>query len=121
MAQAVLKGETQGYTDHPQLERFYNHKEPLPAISAYLKHIYEEANERGFNFDERKIGDKKVKIDKIAVSDEQLMFEFNHLKNKLLERDLEAYNGLVGIDQPDAHPLFVVKKGSIANWERIRN
>ena len=39
LAQAVLRGETRGYRNHPQLERFKNHSATLAAISHYLKGI----------------------------------------------------------------------------------
>ncbi|HQT25728.1 MAG TPA: pyrimidine dimer DNA glycosylase/endonuclease V, partial [Burkholderiales bacterium] len=35
LAQAVLRGETQGYRNHPQLDRFRNAEAPLAAISSY--------------------------------------------------------------------------------------
>ncbi|AGL50273.1 pyrimidine dimer DNA glycosylase/endonuclease V [Thermotoga maritima] len=36
LAKKVLEGKTRGYRNHPQLERFKNHSEPLKAINAYL-------------------------------------------------------------------------------------
>ncbi|MDH4286765.1 MAG: pyrimidine dimer DNA glycosylase/endonuclease V, partial [Gallionella sp.] len=43
LAQAVLRGETRGYRNHPQLDRFRSHSAPLAAISLYLKAIHGEA------------------------------------------------------------------------------
>ena len=56
LARAVLRGETKGYRHHPQLERFSLHASPRSAINAYLRAVYEEAVERGYEFDRRKIG-----------------------------------------------------------------
>ena len=36
LAQAVLRGETRGYLNHPQLDRFKNHPAPRAAISRLL-------------------------------------------------------------------------------------
>ena len=47
LAKAVLRGETRGYTRHPQLERFSEHPQPRLAINAYLAAIHDEATRRG--------------------------------------------------------------------------
>jgi len=36
LAQKVLRGETRGYTRHPQLTRFQAQPEPVQAIATYL-------------------------------------------------------------------------------------
>lgn len=43
LAKAVLRGETRGYTHHPQLERFAHHSNPRAAIDAYLASVHAEA------------------------------------------------------------------------------
>ena len=55
LAQAVLRGETRGYRNHPQMDRFKNSTAPLAAISLYLKGIHAEAVARGYTFDKSKI------------------------------------------------------------------
>ncbi len=50
LAQNVLLGKTKGYKNHPQLERFKEHENPLAAIGSYLLYVQEEASERGYNF-----------------------------------------------------------------------
>jgi len=119
LAQKVLHGQTVGYLHHPQLERFSGHANPMAAIGLYLAHIYDEALDRGYNFQINKIIKRNAEAAKIVVSDEQMLFEFNHLKNKLLERDLEAYKNIMSVKTPEPHPLFTVKNGPIANWEVI--
>ena len=55
LAQAVLRGETRGYRNHPQLDRFKNLTAPLAAISVYLEGIHLQAVARGCTFDKSKI------------------------------------------------------------------
>ena len=55
LAQAVLREETRGYRQHPQLERFKRHPTPLAAIARYLQAVQAEATRRGYAFDVNKI------------------------------------------------------------------
>src|SRR6476659_494899 len=55
LAQAVLRGRTRGYRNHPQLSRFRALPDPLAAIAAYLNGIREEATSRGYSFDAARI------------------------------------------------------------------
>lgn len=87
LAQAVLKGKTKGYKNHPQLERFKRYEKPLEAICAYLKEIATEAKRRGYNFSEKKLDCKSSIPQKICIKKGQLQYEFEHLKNKLIKRD----------------------------------
>src|SRR5690606_38318212 len=52
LARAVLRGDTRGYTRHPQLERFREHPEPEQAINAYLAVVHDDACRRGYCFDQ---------------------------------------------------------------------
>src|SRR5215471_13078795 len=56
LAQAVLKGQTRGYTHHPQLVRFKQTRNPTQAIASYLQAVHDEAAARGYNFDRKRIG-----------------------------------------------------------------
>ena len=56
LAQKVLRGATRGYKHHPQLLRFAGQKNPPEALAAYLKAVHDEAVERDYKFDARKIG-----------------------------------------------------------------
>jgi hypothetical protein len=56
LARNVLEGNTKGYKNHPQLNRFKTAKEPLNCINSYLKFFWEEAKERNYNFNESKFG-----------------------------------------------------------------
>jgi len=48
LARAVLRGETKGYRNHPQLDRFRSHAASVSAINTYLARVYDEAVARGY-------------------------------------------------------------------------
>ena len=114
LAQAVLAGETKGYTRHPQLERF---RAASGLIGQYLACVADEADRRGYAFDRSKIraGDVKVRV---SVTRGQLAFEWEHLCAKLRARNIELYRAAAKIDAPRPHPCFRVVRGGIAEWER---
>lgn len=116
LAQAVLKGETQGYKHHPQLTRFKNAKQPLAALTAYLWEVQQEAVRRGYKFDPRKLG-RKRKVPKIPVTRGQLAYEWKHLKKKLWRRDRQAYRRAMKAGVPKPHASFRVVPGGIEDWE----
>ena len=82
LAQAVLRGTTKGYKNHPQLDRFKTHPKPLMAIAYYLYEVSEEATRRGYIFDTSKIG-LTGNTPAIQTTSGQLEFENRHLLNKL--------------------------------------
>ena len=52
LAQKVLRGETRGYTRHPQLARFHAQPDPLRLIAALSRRLLaKEASRRGYAFD----------------------------------------------------------------------
>lgn len=61
LAQKVLSGETEGYTNHPQLERLKKQENPLGAIATYLFPIRKEGQKREYNFDRSKIEEKQLR------------------------------------------------------------
>ncbi|MEW6600250.1 MAG: pyrimidine dimer DNA glycosylase/endonuclease V [Nitrospirota bacterium] len=117
LAQKVLLGETKGYRNHPQLERFRVTSAPVGSIAAYLKEVYEESLRRGFRFDKNKINRKRTKK-KINVTRGQVDFEIEHLKRKIKSRDKEKYKEIKMIKKMDVNPLFIVKAGDIESWEK---
>ena len=117
LAQAVLRGKTKGYRHHPQLERFTSHGSPRLAINAYLGSIHEEAVSRGYNFDRKKIGPIHP-VSRIGVSDGQLLHEWRHLLQKLSSRSPSWHARWRSVSNPAAHPLFRVRPGPKAAWER---
>src|SRR5690348_4497397 len=85
LAQKVLLGKTKGYRHHPQLIRFQAHAKPAVALAAFLKAVHEEATRRGYAFDGSKIGRCRVVIE-IEETDGQLLYEWEHLRQKLKRR-----------------------------------
>jgi len=117
LAQAVLGGRTRGYTQHPQLIRFREHARPLDAIASYLHEIALEADRRGYRFDVSKLP-RRRDTHPLIVTRGQLLFEWEHLQNKLRARNEEWLAQALRVKRPRAHPSFVIVRGSIADWER---
>lgn len=119
LARAVLRGETRGYTNHPQLQRFREHASPLLAIDAYLADVHAEATARGYDFDRSKIG-PLVAVTPIAVARGQMAIEWEHLLAKLAGRSPKLHERWRAETEPAAHPLFRVGPGPVAPWERAQ-
>lgn len=117
LARAVLRGLTAGYRHHPQLERFNAHASPRSAISAYLHAVCDEADARGYAFDRSKAGPRRA-VTSVAVTRGQLAFEWTHLMSKLARRNPALYRRWRGESTPACHPLFRVRAGGVAAWER---
>lgn len=118
LAKNVLEGNTKGYKNHPQLNRFKAVEKPLEAINQYLTEVWDEATRRGYNFDRTKIDFDFQKI-KIDVTTGQLQYEFNHLLKKLEQRDPERYKQFEKLKMVDCAEIFDVKEGEIEKWEII--
>lgn len=119
LAKAVLLGQTTGYRNHPQLERFQAHARPEVAINTYLALVFDEAETRGYHFDRRKVGSTSGRIT-IRASSGQLAYEWQHLLAKLKDRSRDRFEKLC-VEKPEAHPLFRVVAGPIASWEREKS
>ncbi len=117
LARAVLRGETHGYTRHPQLERFKAHAQPRLAINSYLAAVHAEATRRGYAFDGSKLGPVRT-IRPIPVSSGQLALEWSHLQHKLAIRSPALLSQWAGVAIPVCHPLFRCRPGPVASWER---
>ena len=117
LAKAVLSGETRGYKNHPQLERFKSQPDPQAAINTYLSEVYREAERRGYHFDIRKL-DATHSRKKILVTDGQLRYEWNHLQSKLLHRDPPRHERNASVTDIQQHPLMEVVPGEVQSWER---
>jgi Pyrimidine dimer DNA glycosylase len=118
LAQAVLAGQTKGYTSHPQLIRFRQTSAPLSFIAAYLRAVQAEAGRRGYCFDAARIG-PGLAGSCIPVTVGQLVFEAVHLRKKLEVRAPVwlAENRLPELPRP--HPLFMVVDGGVEDWEKL--
>lgn len=120
LARAVLRGDTKGYTRHPQLERFRSHGKTPSAIEFYLAAVFEDALSRGYSFDRSKIG-QFGPAEQIAATTGQIEFEWQHLLAKLSARSPLIYEKMRDIADPDCHPLFRKIDGQIEQWERGQN
>ena len=118
LAQAVLNGETRGYTHHPQLKRFQESAAPRSALAAYLRVVHAESVRRGYHFDGSKIGPGE-NAELIAVTRGQLNYEWEHLKAKLQRRDPAGWEQIKLLTRPAPHPLFRIKPGPIEGWEVV--
>lgn len=119
LALKVLKGDTKGYTQHPQLLRFKNHTEPVTAISAYLHAVVDEAEVRNYSFKRDKLEPFSA-VEPIRVTSGQLQFETQHLKDKLKVRDAQRYILYQTITELTAHPLFTIFPGEVEVWEKSK-
>lgn len=121
LAKNVLSGLTRGYKNHPQLNRFYNHPEPIKAINCYLNLIWIEANSRGYNFDNKKISPIKLEdIELIPVTIGQVQYEFHHLKKKVEKRSKGWLNQIDGVKKIKANPIFKQEAGPVEAWEKTK-
>lgn len=117
LAQNVLLGKTKGYKYHPQLIRFQNHSDSISAIGSYLYYIFLEAEGRGYSFNVDKILQSKISINKIDVTDKQVEYEFRHLQNKLITRNIDKFNAINVTQNIEVHQFFNIIKGDIEKWE----
>ena len=116
LAQAVLAGKTRGYRHHPQLARFLQTSTPEQYIAAYLRPVHAEAVRRGYHFDAARIG-RSGTVLPLPVSRGQLEFERTHLARKLGKRTPAWLDPLEADGRPEAHPLFRIVAGGVAEWE----
>ncbi len=122
LAQAVLKGETKGYTQHPQLIRFKESTNPIIAINFYLYQVLQESIERGYKFNKTKcLNPEELPTlpDPIPVTSGQVAYEWEHLLAKLQTRDPQRYKQLQHQKNPLVHPLFKVVPGDVEDWEKL--
>ncbi|MFP3950873.1 MAG: pyrimidine dimer DNA glycosylase/endonuclease V [Candidatus Bathyarchaeia archaeon] len=119
LAQAVLLGKTEGWVNHPQLDRFKDHPQPVKAIGYYLIKIHEEATRRSYNYTLSKIQMPARDVKPISITDGQLVFEYKLLMDRLKIRTPEKFedNKGMGISIPTPHPIFDVVSGPPGRWE----
>jgi hypothetical protein len=118
LARAVLRGETRGYTHHPQLDRFRGERAPVSALDAYLSRVLDEARARGYHFDASKIRYRACGRRRIPITAGQLAHEWGHLMRKLRARDRPRFLA-ARARRPTAHPCFRIVAGGTASWERV--
>src|SRR5262249_45195884 len=119
LARAVLTGQTRGYKNHPQLERFKLQPDPVAALDTFLTAICDEADIRGYRFAREKLGDARVAWGSMTVTEGQLTLEWNHLSEKLSVRDPARRTAMTD-RSPVPHPLFRIVPGTVEPWERAQ-
>ena len=117
LAQAVLRGETKGYRNHPQLNRFKDQTDPAAALARYLQDVHAEATRRTYRFDGSKIHKPDTKA-RISVASGQVEYEWEHLRKKLQTRSPADFEKVAALVEPELHPMFDLQPGPIADWER---
>jgi hypothetical protein len=122
LAKCVLEGKTRGYKNHPQLIRFKKYENPLAAMNSFLYFVAKEAQRRNYNFDIGKLDLAKTFTEIIPVNRGQLVFELNHLCEKLKERDLKRYQLLCQKNKDNIliNPVFYMVEGQIEEWEKVK-
>jgi hypothetical protein len=118
LAQKVLSGNTKGYQHHPQLARFRDCMDPLAGIATYLEALAVEAERRDYAFKREKIIPARM-TGKIPVTCGQILYEWEHLQNKLARRDPAWLAQIAAVEQPEAHPLFEIVDGNVESWEKV--
>jgi hypothetical protein len=89
------------------------------AISTYLHALVDEAAARGYAFDRGLVLGAPDPSLRLEVTDRQLAYEWAHLRAKLAVRSPEVLRRWADVDVPDAHPLFHVVPGPLADWEVV--
>lgn len=106
-ARRLLKEETDGDSDHPQLTRFRETDHPADAIECYLQTVFEEARERDVSFDASKLH-TPVRNVRIEETEDRLLYEWHRLLDKLRERQPPLFRKIKDLERPDAHPMFTI-------------
>jgi len=120
LAQQVVRGQTTGYRNHPQLVRFRKTSDPLGCVAQYLQSVYEEAVRRGYQFDNTKIGSQRRREERLPETEGQLRYEWLHLKQKLSRRNPQFYQQCLRVELPEPHPLFAIVPGAVRDWEKTK-
>jgi hypothetical protein len=114
LAQKVLRGLTEGYRHHPQLERFRTTRDPAAGIATWLHGLADAADSRGYRFDRTRVA-LPAGPERLPLTDGQLASEWLHLRAKVEARDP---GWLVRLTAPRPHPIFDLVPGPVAAWER---
>ena len=118
LAQVVVQGKTKGWRNHPQLNRFKEHPEPLRAVGFYLHEIYRESQRRGYNYNFSKILRPVDVVEKIELNKGQIEYEFELLQGRLKERRPEKYSENLKVEEIQPHPIFTLRPGPPEPWEK---
>ena len=121
LGQAIILGKTKGWRNHPQMNRFKAHRDPLAAISYFLQENHREATKRGYNYNYSKILNLVEDIEPLDLTMGQLRYELVLLSERLGRRDpdwLRKIREAYSEDPPLPHPLFNAVEGDVEPWEK---
>ena len=118
LAQKVILGKTKGWRNHPQLNRFKEHPQPLKAVGYYLNKIYCEALSRGYNYTYLKILEPTDSIERIPINQGQIDYEFKILMERLEKRTPDKFVDNSREETILVHPLFEIRAGPPEQWEK---
>ena len=118
LAQKVLQGETKGWRNHPQLNRFKEHPEPLKAVGYYLLEIHKESKKRDYNYNYSKILEPVDSVEKIPINLGQIEYEYKILMERLEKRTPHKHKENLKIQKIIPHPLFTTRIGPPERWEK---
>jgi hypothetical protein len=120
LAQAVLLGKTKGWRNHPQLDRFKHHPEPVKAVGYFLREVHIEATNRNYNYNFSKILEPAEQVELVSITEGQLRYELEILMERLQKRTPKKFKENLKIEQviPRPHPLFRVVEGQPELWEK---
>lgn len=123
LALNVLQGNTKGYKNHPQLERFKATDNPELSVSQYLHYVCDEADYRGYKFDRNKLLLREEKESWISVNFGQVLYEYEHLNKKLLQRtgkQLDIDLSFAFMANDIVNDMFLVNDNrEIESWEKV--
>jgi hypothetical protein len=80
--------------------------------------VHVESIARGYDFDRSKFR-RAVLPRRIAVTQGQLEYEWKWLMSKLRKRNPALYRRHRGTAKPEVHPLFRLRPGPVAGWEKV--
>lgn len=118
LAQKVLQGETKGWRNHPQLNRFKEHPEPLKAVGYYLVQIHIESQKRDYNYNYSKILEPVNSVEKIPINQGQIKYEYKILMERLEKRAPKKHKQNLDTNNLVPHPLFTTRNGPPESWEK---
>ena len=91
----------------------------MGAIAEYLRGIYVESVRRGYQFNADKIA-RAAFGGQLQCTGGQLLYEWQHLREKLRARDAGKYGEVEKIKEPQAHPIFTIIEGGVEAWEVVK-
>jgi len=125
-AQAALHELTNGYSKHPQLNRWRGY---LGSFSVYMKYVYRDSAARGYNFQQSKLIDTKgMGAIPLIVTIGQVKYELKHLLTKLEHRDPKQFHLIIEILANSkgsydllVNPIFVIDYNwdKVESWEKV--